>query len=171
MDMHKITFLSILIILFGCRHEKKFQVACEGTAWAIGSFNSNGEQIYFTGTSNSGTPVTFTGGPDSVMMLTGGTLACVSCHGINAHGIRHVAGKEIMHAPDLRWPSLTKMKQKVESKGEHEQLIGNYNFDDFKKEVVDGKELDGDKLDEDMPRWKMSDEDLKDLMNYLKTLD
>jgi hypothetical protein len=48
---------------------------------------------------------------------------------------------------------------------------GGYDFDDFRNSVENGKHPDGDEVKKDMPRWQMNDADLKDLMNYLKTLD
>jgi cytochrome c oxidase subunit II len=45
-----------------------------------------------------------------------------------------------------------------------------YSFDDFRTAVVQGKHPDGDTLNEIMPRWQMSDQDLEDLFTYLKTL-
>ena len=35
-----------------------------GTAWGDGSFSSNGERIYFTATSERGTDIDSSGGPD-----------------------------------------------------------------------------------------------------------
>jgi len=35
---------------------------------------------------------------------------------------------------------------------------------------VDGKHPDNQPLDDDMPRWKMSEQDLGDLADYLKSL-
>jgi hypothetical protein len=57
-------------------------------AWGAGAFRSNGERIYFAGTSESGTAITYTGGPASNgwMMGGGGSLACASCHGTDGRG-------------------------------------------------------------------------------------
>jgi hypothetical protein len=45
-----------------------------------------------------------------------------------------------------------------------------YSLADFKLAVEDGKHPDGEELNSDMPRWKMSDADLQDLLAFLKTL-
>jgi hypothetical protein len=37
--------------------------------------------------------------------------------------------------------------------------------------VVDGEHPDGDSLDRDMPRWKMSENDLADLFAFLQSLE
>ena len=55
-----------------------------------------------------------------------------------------------------------------------EQGIGQYDaaeYDEaeetFKRAVTEGVEPDGEPLDEAMPRWRMSDQDLEDLIAYL----
>lgn len=142
-----------------------------GTAWATGSFNSNGKRIYFTATSERKTPITYTGGPAMGMMMMQGRFACVSCHGTDAKGEKHMMHMEVMDAPDIRWSALSGDHHHEEGEGEiHEEHHENYNFEDFRNAVEYGKHPDGDKLSMDMPRWRMSDADLKDLMNYLKSL-
>jgi uncharacterized protein YeaC (DUF1315 family) len=54
----------------------------------------------------------------------------------------------------------------IEENHKHE----SYNFEAFRNAVEVGKHPDGDELKKDMPRWNMSDADLQDLMNYLKSL-
>ncbi len=76
-----------------------------GTARENGSFSSNVQRIYFTGTSESNTEISCTEG-SVIGMMMGGRLACVSCHGINAEGGRHMMHMEIMDAPDIRWSAL-----------------------------------------------------------------
>lgn len=169
MNLLKITPLIIFITLFGCKHQKELKVVGGGTAWAVGTFNSDGQRIFFTATSITGSPILYSGGPESDIMLTGGKPACVSCHGIDASGGRHIQGDIRMDAPDIRWSALTKMKQKQLLKEGKDTANVEYTLADFKKEVIDGRELDGDKLDEDMPRWKMNNDDLTLLMKYLKS--
>jgi hypothetical protein len=165
--------LLILLIAFtvvGCTFrtgEKK----ADGTAWAAGSFSSNGQRIYFTGTSAQGTPITYRGGPEMGMMM-GGRLACVSCHGTDARGGEHTMHMEVMDAPDIRWFVLAghhhhEEEGNVESEQEHHH--DEYSFEDIKNAVEYGKHPDGEKLRSAMPRWKMGDADLRDLMVYLKS--
>ncbi len=73
-----------------------------GTAWGVGSFDSNGERIYFTATSDRGTTITYTGGPVSGMMMGAGYLACASCHGPDGRGGQHIMHMQTMDAPDIR---------------------------------------------------------------------
>ena len=143
-----------------------------GTAWGVGAFDSNGERIYFTATSEKGTNITYTGGPSSGMMMGGGYLTCASCHGPDTRGGVHaMMGMQTMNAPDIRWVVLT-----GELEGEHggESEVGHgggeYNLETFRLAVVKGQYPDGTSLSANMPRWNVRDEDLADLAEYLKTL-
>ena len=75
--------------------------------------------------------------------------------------------EEVMDAPDIRWSALSSGHHAEELKAEHHD---HYEFEDFKNSVENGRHPDGDQLSDDMPRWHLSDADLKDLMNYLKSL-
>ena len=138
-----------------------------GTAFAPGSFSSDGEQIYFTSVDTSGHRIAYTGGPAMGGMMTGGYLACVSCHGPDARGGVHQMGMQTMDAPDIRWSALITME--AEDKGLPSGQ-GSYDLALFRQAVVDGKDAAGDTLSNDMPRWQMNDTDLSDLANYLKSL-
>lgn len=135
-----------------------------GTAWGPGAFESNGERIYFTATSERGASITYSGGPTSGMMMTGGNLTCASCHGSDGQGGRHVMHMQVMNAPDIRWQTLAQEKHVKE--GEHTA----YDLETFRLAVVMGEHPDGERLSEDMPRWQMGDADLADLSEFLKTL-
>jgi Cytochrome c len=128
---------------------------------------SNGEQIYFTGTDQNGGRITYTGGPNFGGMMMGSYLTCAACHGPDAHGGRHVMHMEVMDAPAIYYDALTSM-MKEESGGT--PAAGGYTLQDFRTAVIDGKHPDGDQLSADMPRWKMSDQELADLFAFLKTI-
>ncbi len=139
-----------------------------GTAWGTGSFDSNGEQIYFTGANDSGGRITYEKGPVEGMMM-GGYLACASCHGPDARGGRHVMHMQVMDAPDIRWSNLVSEEEAEHSDDEHEHG-SEYSFELFRQAVVNGEHPDGEPLFEDMPRWNISDKDLADLMKYLMSI-
>ncbi len=124
----------------------------------MGAFRSNGERIYFTATSERGTEITYTGGPASngwMMMGGGGRLACASCHGPDGRGGEHSMGMmQVMDATDIRWSALE----------------GEFDPEKFRLAVVEGKDPDGTQLNTDMPRWNIGNDDLADLIAYLKTL-
>lgn len=136
-----------------------------GTGWGPGAFDSNGERIYFTSTSERDTRITYSGGPPTGMMMGGGNLACASCHGPDAQGGLHtMMGMQVMDSPDIRWDALA--GEADEGHGE-----GRYDLELFGMAVVDGNHPDGEPLSEDMPRWNIGDEDLEDLAEYIMTLD
>lgn len=161
--------LGIVLLLVGCNSQTDREKG-NGTNWGVGSFDSNGKRIYFTATSERGTPISFKGGPASGMMMMGGNIACVSCHGTDARGGKHNMNMETMDAPDIRWSALSGGQHEEQTDMEEQHKHETYNFETFRIAVENGKHPDGDELKKDMPRWKMSDEDLQDLMEYLKSL-
>jgi len=144
------------LLLAGCALSNR-TVEPVGTVWGVGAFDSNGERIYFTATSDRGTEITYTGGPSSNgwMMGGGGILACASCHGPDGRGGVHSMGMmQTMDAKDIRWKTLE----------------GEFDIEKFRLAIEEGKDPDGTQLSTDMPRWNMSDGDISDLIDYLKTL-
>jgi hypothetical protein len=129
------------------------------------TFNSNGERIYLTATSDRGTNITYTDGPSSGMMGGGssggmmganGNLTCASCHGADGRGSVHtMMGMQTMNSPDIRWSTLK----------------SEFDAEKFRLAVTKGQDPDGHKqLNKYMPRWKIGNDDLADLITYLKTL-
>lgn len=145
------------LLLAGCA-QSNGPMEPGGTAWGMGAFGSNGERIYFTATSERGTEITYKGGPASngwMMMGGGGRLACASCHGPDGRGGVHSMGMmQVMDAKDIRWSVLE----------------GEFDPEKFRLAVVEGKDSDGTQLKTDMPLWNISNDDLADLIDYLKTL-
>ena len=152
----RLTVLVVTVVLLaGCALANRFTTP-EGTSWGEGVFTSNGEQIYFTATSDRGTDISYTAGPSSNgwMMMTG-RLTCASCHGPDGRGGVHSMGMmQVMEAKDIRWSSLE----------------NEFDTEKFRLAVEEGKDPDGTQLSTDMPRWKMSNEDITDLIAFLKTL-
>lgn len=88
-------------------------------------------------------------------MMMGGQLACVSCHGPGGQGGKHSMGMmRVMDAKDIRWSVLK----------------DEFDAEKFRLAVVKGQDPDGTQLNSDMPRWNISDDDLADLIAFLKTL-
>lgn len=78
---------------------------------------------------------------------------------------------QVMEAPDIRYAALISGEDEHEGDGEsmeHDQAV--YDLDMFRQAVVEGKHPDGEALSADMPRWEMSDQDLADLFEYLKSM-
>ena len=129
-----------------------------------GEYRSNGAQIYFTATSQRGTPIT-----SSLRfgMMHGGRMACVGCHGPDGRGGRVRMMMRIFDAPDIRYETLISGKHGEEDEHEHEP----WTDATIKQAITEGIEPNGEPLDWPMPRWTMSDQDLDDLLDFLKTLD
>jgi hypothetical protein len=130
-----------------------------GTAWGPGAFESNGERIFFTTINQDDKFLAYKGGPESDMMM-GGVLTCASCHGPDGKGGSHSMYNYTMDAPDIRYAALQAEKNDNTE----------YNFEDFKSAVTHGKRTDGSNLDRYMPRWEVEEEDLADVLEFLKSL-
>jgi hypothetical protein len=59
-----------------------------------------------------------------------------------------------MDAKDIRWSVLQ----------------DEFDAEKFRLAVVKGQDPDGTQLKQDMPRWNISNDDLDDLISFLKTL-
>lgn len=119
---------------------------CQGPA----TFESNGEKIYFTGINEEGERIPFTGGPQWLVMHGG---SCVNCHGRDGRGgfVPMMCDEK---APDIRYSALAED-----------------GMDDGEIKLAITKGIhEGETLDLCMPRWQMSDEDLNDVITYLKEL-
>jgi len=130
-----------------------------------GQYESNGERIYFTATSNSGHPITaqMTG-----MHRMGGMMACVTCHGSDGRGGPVTMMMGTFEAPDIRYHTLTETDH--DESGEEHEEHPPYTDATIKQAITQGIDPAGDPLTWPMPRWQMSDQDLNDLIAYLKTL-
>ena len=131
------------------------------------SYTSNGERIYFTATSDSGNYISYTG---SIRMMH--TIACVNCHGADGKGGRVNMMMWSFETPDINWDNLTAEEHHEEGNGEEEhEEHPPYNEETIRQAIVEGVNPAGEPLDEEMPRWRMSQDDLDDLIEYLKTLE
>lgn len=160
----------------GAENSPTQTVAPTETAQAARSYRSNGERIYFSSTSDRGTNITYTGGPSFGRMMGNGSsggmmgngngntssgrmgrgyLTCASCHGADARGGVHTKmGMQTITAKDIRWSALK----------------NEFDAEKFRLAITQGQDPDGTPLKQDMPRWNLGNEDLADLIAYLKTL-
>ena len=164
---------SILLIILG----SIFMLAC-GFFWPVGmssrgmgpvtysDYESNGERIYFTATNDQGKYFSYSDGPPFGRMM-GGRLACVSCHGEDGRGGLRWMHMQQIDAPDIRYSVLASEADEHGNGDEHSE---EYDLEIFRQAIVLGKHPDGDSLSSDMPRWEISEDDLADLFEYLKTL-
>ena len=128
---------------------------------------ANGERIYFTGLDWKGEQIPYSDGPDFSGMMMGSYLTCATCHGPTGSGGQHTMPMQVMYAPPINGDALIEMMN--EESGETPQP-GGYSIDSFRSAVVEGKHPDGDTLNTDMPRWAINDQDLEELLAFLKTI-
>lgn len=131
----------------------------------------NGERIYFTATSARGGRISYSGGPNFGGMMMGSYLTCASCHGPEGRGGLHQMHMQLMDAPDIRYVALSgETGENGHDEDEHNDDHAEYSMEKFRRAVVEGRHPDGEPLSREMPRWRMSDEDLADLFEYLKII-
>ncbi|MCQ1534755.1 cytochrome c [Methanosarcina sp. KYL-1] len=125
-------------------------------------FESNGDLIYYTGYNESGSLIKIEYGPRWLYVHGG---SCVNCHGTDGKG-----GFPVMMGfavpSDIRYETLTSEEHEEEGEEEHPP----YTDETIKRAIREGIDPAGEPLDLTMPRWDMSDSDLNDLLEYLKTL-
>jgi len=145
----------------------------QARGWFAGEdFTSNGEQIYFTANNDRGQRIPYSGGQNfGGMMMGGGTnLACTSCHGTDGRGGIHTMHMDVMDAPDIRYVALTSEEEGHGGNDAHGDEHSGYDLEAFRLAVIGGVHPDGEPLSRDMPRWRMSDDDLIDLFEFLQSL-
>lgn len=124
-----------------------------------GSYASPGERIFLTGVGHAG-PIPRQGGIG--MMGAGG---CANCHRPDGRGGRIAAmmGAGI-DVPDIRYSTLTSPRTEG---GETEAA---WTDAEIATAVREGREPGGKSLEAFMPLWTMDDQDMADLIAYLKEL-
>jgi mono/diheme cytochrome c family protein len=130
-------------------------------------YGSNGERIYFTSESSSGQPITYSG---SIRMMH--SITCANCHGQEGKGGRVSMMMSYFDAPDITWHVLTQEEghEEVSGEKEHEEHPP-YTEETLKRAITRGVDPAGEPLDDEMPRWRMSGQDLDDLVEFIKTLE
>ncbi len=146
----------------GSRHMASFSGWGAGGVYDKGSYASNGERIYYLGIDGNEQKIAFRGGPHWLRRMGG---SCVNCHGPDGKG-----GLPVMmgtHIPgDIRYSALISGQHHGEEEGEEEA----YTDEDIRRAIREGVEPSGKQMDRTMPRWKISDQDINDLLEYLRKL-
>ncbi|MEE9216343.1 MAG: SHOCT domain-containing protein [Anaerolineales bacterium] len=148
-----------------------------GLIWATGAraSGSNGELIYFRGINDRGEPIAYRGGTGFIGPgMMGTRLSCASCHGQEARGGVHMMRMQVMDAPDIRWSVLAgevgaEHADEGDPDDEHAEAHASYDLVNFRMAVVEGKHPNGEPLSSEMPRWQISDGDLEDLAEFLRS--
>lgn len=122
-----------------------------------------GKQIYVKGKSPRGNSIEAYIGNEQVKVPA--TVAtCGSCHGSDGLG-RPEAG---VIPSNIRWSQLAKSYGNTSPTG---RKYPPYNEESLKECIADGLDPAGNHLDSSMPIYDMADEDLDDLISYLKKLE
>ena len=116
---------------------------------------ARGKHIYTEGESTSGRVITaaisLSDRPASASILP-----CAQCHGAGGEGIGIVA-------PDIRWQALTDPDGHEHERRRHEPFDAN----SLARAIQEGVDPAGNELDATMPRYRMTDADMADLIAYL----
>lgn len=128
-------------------------------------FESNGERIYYTATSESGDPIS--ADFQSMHQMGAGRLTCADCHGPNGQGgtVRMMMAGSI-EVPDIRYQTLTSTEGHDQAHEEHPP----YTEETLRIAITQGIDPAGELLEWPMPRWNISERDLNDLIDFLKML-
>jgi ABC-type branched-subunit amino acid transport system substrate-binding protein len=120
-----------------------------------------GKEIYLRGTSSSGREIT---GRIGEIDVPASTVSCAGCHGMRGEG-KTEGG---VTAGNLTWSNLSKPYGHTHPTGRRH---GPFSESSFIRAVVNGVDSDGNNLQVVMPRYKLSVEDMADLMAYVKRID
>ena len=121
-----------------------------------------GKQIYLKGKSSSAQEIVALLGKDNTE-VPGPVLACAGCHGRDGRG-KPEGG---ITPSDITWPSLTKPYGIAHAGGRRHPP---YTERFLKRAITLGIDPAGNRLHTAMPRYRMSLEDIADLVAYLKRL-
>ena len=149
-----------------------------GLGWTAlwGGFRSNGERIYFTATSDSGQPIMAEMGG---MAISTPMMACADCHGADGRGGTVWMMMDWFEAPDIRYQTLIGTGAEGASgtvaagdtAAEHDEGHLPYTDELIRRAITQGLDPEGDPLTFPMPRWRMSQSDLEELIDYMKQLE
>lgn len=117
---------------------------------------ANGESIFYTAADSAGRPIPYQGG----MMMR---MACADCHGGDGYGRVTM----MFISPNITYRNLTDPAGMLEPNGERG---ATYTDETIKRAITEGVDAKDKRLDWPMPRWRMSERELDDLIAFLKTL-
>jgi mono/diheme cytochrome c family protein len=129
-------------------------------------FTSDGQRIYYTGLDEDGVPI-----PRSVARsrtMGGRTMrnaACVDCHREDGRGGTLGMMMRGIEAPDIRYSTLTSPH------AEGDETEPGWTRGEIARAIRDGVEPGGTSLQAPMPRWDMTDAQVRVVIDYLKELD
>jgi ABC-type branched-subunit amino acid transport system substrate-binding protein len=122
-----------------------------------------GKQIYQKGISPNGSEITAIVGSEGVT-LPASAVPCASCHGTDGLG-RPEGG---VQPPDIRWSELTKSYGHVHENGRKHPA---FDENSLARLIRTGLDPASNRLDESMPLYNISVEDMDSLLAYIRFLE
>ena len=121
---------------------------------------ARGQWIFQTGTDpTSRQPIPRSGGVVGMMMATG----CAACHGPDGRGLQ----TPMFTAPNITYANLTDSQGMLEPDGSRGST---YTDAQIQRAITQGVDAEGKALARPMPHWQLTDQEMSDLLAYLKTL-
>jgi len=120
-----------------------------------------GKALYLRGESSTGKEITATVGE---LDVPASTMPCAGCHGLRGEG-KTEGG---VTAGNITWSNLLKPYGHTHPTGRKHGPFGEASFI---RAVANGQDPDGNELQSAMPRYKLSPEEMADLIAYLKRIE
>jgi hypothetical protein len=77
---------------------------------------------------------------------------------------------QAMDAPDITWEMLSSLEHGGHDEADEDADELPYDEESFRRALREGITPSGERLSSNMPQWEMSNEDMEDLIAFLKTL-
>jgi cytochrome c oxidase subunit II len=157
MRTHALLLGGLVLVAIGVAGLVALESGVVGRDAISDSPEARGEWIFRTGTSPDGRPIPHTG--NRMMMM----MSCAGCHGLDGHGLR----TPMFISPDITYRNLTNPAGMQEPDGGRGPV---FTDDQIKRAITQGLDPEGERLAWPMPRWRLTNEELDDLLAYLKVL-
>ena len=148
------TFVAALLSLMG-------GTAATQSKGQLSAQEQRGKQIYLKGTDGTRDEIIAVLGSDD-LEVPASSFACANCHGLRGEGTKEGG----IQPPPIDWETLTRSHTSAITRRER----GPYTDVTLAKSIVDGINPNGLPLHPAMPRYRMTKEQLSDLVAYLKKL-
>ncbi|MHB1421541.1 MAG: c-type cytochrome [Bacillota bacterium] len=125
-------------------------------------YRSNGERIFFTSIDAKGQRISAN---MMGMEINGMNISCLDCHGEDGSGRNVQMMMGSFSTPDIRFGNKNRDRSETASVAK-----AKYTDANLRRAIVEGIDENGKPLAYPMPRWHLNNQDVKDLINYLKTL-
>ncbi len=153
--------LVLLIVVAGLLLSSRFAVQSQSARLELTAQEKRGKAFYLRGESASGQEITALMGEIDV---PASTLTCAGCHGLKGEGITEGG----VTAGPLTWSFLTKPYGHTDDGGRKHQAFSETSF---VRMLTTGSDPAGNKLAVAMPTYRMSHEDMANLIAYLKRIE